>query len=307
MKSILYRKQKLFFFLSFFLLILCATTWFFFGNINFKREGSSEEKTIHLSIDDAECITDLIINRDTYSSIFDNPFLQYLKELHEKYGIRITLYTFSKFQNRSKSQNIIHVSELPKEFFEEFLSNSDWLKVSFHWESMDFKKEIPANEFEKAFQEVHQTFCHSSDSSVWASAIRLHYFFAPDSLMNHLQDVKTLLCADNEERLSYNLTPHEVKVLSTNQQFSKNGIMYRPTNLRIEDHPFNIRSEIKKNCNQDTLVIFTHEWAINSQPIKDILIKLVKNHTLRINALNRYNFERTIKWLNQNNYNYSFL
>lgn len=71
---------------------------------------------VHLSIDDAECIFDLIINENKYSSIFDQPFLNYLKALHEEYNIKVRLYTFRNLRISSKPYS---VSELPQRFLSE--------------------------------------------------------------------------------------------------------------------------------------------------------------------------------------------
>ncbi len=57
-------------------------------------ESQSQNKVVHISIDDVEAIFDLINNQDTYSSLFDQPFMGYLKELHDRYGAYFALYTY---------------------------------------------------------------------------------------------------------------------------------------------------------------------------------------------------------------------
>lgn len=78
-------------------------------------------KMFHFSLDDfKDSIADLVNNKDTYNSIFDNPTFKQLKEWHDKYGIVISLYV-----QRT-------LADIPSKFTPDFINNKDWLKFGFH-------------------------------------------------------------------------------------------------------------------------------------------------------------------------------
>lgn len=60
-------------------------------------------------------------------SIFDELFLGRLKKIHDLYGTKFTLNLFFHDDHHDYS-----ISEMPEDYKEEFMANSDWLKMSFH-------------------------------------------------------------------------------------------------------------------------------------------------------------------------------
>ena len=88
-------------------------------------------KTMHMSFDDTwQCLYDLITNKTSYSSIFDNAFLNDLKDIHSATGMVFTLNCFNTYSGQT-SYNISRLAELTK-FKDEFKNNSSWLRFSFH-------------------------------------------------------------------------------------------------------------------------------------------------------------------------------
>lgn len=81
---------------------------------------------MHMSIDDVNSILrDIHDNRATYTSIFDNANLAFLKSMHEKYGIVVSLYLF-------KSTSSFDISNMTSKYRDEFADNAHWLKLGFH-------------------------------------------------------------------------------------------------------------------------------------------------------------------------------
>lgn len=81
-----------------------------------------------LSIDDnIRFLEDIAKNKNCYHSIFENPFLNGLKKLHDKYGTKIHLNLF--YENAEGDFNL---SQMPENFKEEFSANKNWLRFSFH-------------------------------------------------------------------------------------------------------------------------------------------------------------------------------
>ena len=158
-------------------------------------------KIVHLSIDDVESIFNLQYS-EAYPKLFDHPFFSYLKTLHHKYGIKITLYTYALIREGK-------IVDIPLKNKEDFKENSDWLRIGFHWTQPEFNKSITVKDFENGYKNVEKAVYNFADSSVWSKTQRLHYFFGPDSLCNTLDNTNTLLCADDQYRKSYNLSALE--------------------------------------------------------------------------------------------------
>lgn len=76
--------------------------------------------SMHISFDDVElCITNL--KNNSYSSLFEEPFLNLLKGLHDKYDTCFSLYVYTDVWNT-----------LEDNYKEEWKENSNWLKVGYH-------------------------------------------------------------------------------------------------------------------------------------------------------------------------------
>ncbi|MDE5567208.1 MAG: hypothetical protein K2J12_02075 [Muribaculaceae bacterium] len=198
------------------------------------------------------------------------------------------------------------VVDIPLKYKSEFISNSNWLKIGFHSDSPVFNNKITKHEFRTSINEVNNAINRFADTSVIAKTLRLHYYFCPDSLIHCLENVTTLLCADSKNRISYNLTIEEANYIFNNNQIIKDNLKYIKTNIRLENH-INIGKELRKLQDQDTLVIFTHEWALIPQTPRQILSILLHEHRFQCNTVVKNNLEKTLQWLNEHEYKYSFL
>ena len=84
----------------------------------------------HFSVDDCVFWKDLITNKDTYTSAFENPNLKMWKYLHDLYGITVTLNCFC-------TDSGVSIADVPSKFANEFKSNINWLRFAFHAEDSD--------------------------------------------------------------------------------------------------------------------------------------------------------------------------
>lgn len=267
---------------------------------SFPEKSKSESKIAHLSIDDVEiAFADIISHQNEYKSIFDNSFLSSLQKYHEEYGAKITLYTYAK----TASYNL---SDFPDKFKKDFSDNSDWLKIGFHWTEPAFTEGIDLNCFKESLTQVDSAVMRFAGENSTTRTLRLHYFYLPDSLLIAFRGGVNLLSADTKGRKSYNLSDKETELLWDNRFLQKDSIKYFSTDIRIEAHPI-IAYELKKHQNRDTLVIFTHEWQLGPQNIKEVAAALIYDREIRSKKLNEYNLEYTCKWLHDNGYTFSFL
>lgn len=92
-------------------------------------------KRYRFSVDD--CIIslkDLALNAQKYHSIFDNEFLSFWKEVHDKYGTKIHFNIFYQTDG-------FNLSEMPSKYKSEWLENRDWLRLTFH--ALQEKPDLP--------------------------------------------------------------------------------------------------------------------------------------------------------------------
>lgn len=85
-------------------------------------------RTYRLGVDDVIwCLENIWRNQDTYTSIFDDPFLALYRDLHEQYGTPVHMHVY--YENDDGSFNL---SMFPDKYKEEFKANGNWLKFTFH-------------------------------------------------------------------------------------------------------------------------------------------------------------------------------
>lgn len=81
-----------------------------------------------LSIDDnIRFLQDIAEHAGSYDSIFDNPFLNRLRALHQQYGTKIHLNLFYQSE-----QEDFTLSSFPEKFKDEWEKQADWIRLSFH-------------------------------------------------------------------------------------------------------------------------------------------------------------------------------
>ena len=270
-----------------------------------RNDVGESDRVVHLSLDDVEVFADLIGNQQEYDSLFQHPFMAFLQELHRDYGMRITLYTYEHLRNGDGRDTILE--DMPLKYKNDFRKASDWLRIGYHSSRAKFDSLVSVADFRDSYNNVNGAIAQFADSSMVASTLRFHYFFAPDSLLNALTGVRTLLCADDCNRLSYNLTTSEAMTVAKRGRISKNEISYRRTDLRVDDN-FRVLSDLKRNENVDTLVVFTHEWKLWHSPENYNHRSLAGKIKVRTwESINKGLFKETVKWLKEAGYKFSFL
>lgn len=79
-----------------------------------------------LSIDDnIWLLKDLSNNAGKYKSIFENPYLSFLKQVHDTYGTKIHLNLFYQTEG-------FNLSQMTDKYKNEWKENAGWLRLSFH-------------------------------------------------------------------------------------------------------------------------------------------------------------------------------
>lgn len=218
---------------------------------------------IHFSIDDVIFSLQELTTRN-YKSIFNHPFYAFLRRLHKRYGCVFSLYVFAQ-------KNGFAIEDMTCRFREEFLANSDWLRFGYHGESASATSDLCYQ-----YSRINKAIERFSGQSRICRTIRIHGFNATKNEVIYLSknDLRCLLCAD-DDRVSYDLSHEEDKELKSYGCISKDGVIYRRSDVRIEKH--SIKSLLKYRAKENKLVIFTHEWCLYSfrKPLTELKINLI--------------------------------
>jgi len=79
-----------------------------------------------LSLDDNILfLKDIAEHAASYASLFDNPYLAFLKEVHDRYGTKIHLNIYYQTEG-------FNLSQMTDKFRNEWKAHSGWLRLSFH-------------------------------------------------------------------------------------------------------------------------------------------------------------------------------
>lgn len=222
--------------------------------------GKYENTPVHISIDDVErSMRSLVYDSALYQSIFDEPFFGFLRDMHTKYEAKFTLYIYEKASGYD-------IEDFPLKYKKELRQNAGWLKFGFHSIEPQFQPDSELGDscllFEKAFHKVNASIVEFASESNISDKLRLHYFYASKTQLYALKagGVNTLFTADDPERKSYSMSDQEQDSLRSGS-YRDSNFVYLATDLRIEKLSFPY-FDLLQHAENDTLVIFTHEWAL---------------------------------------------
>lgn len=228
----------------------------------------------HFSLDDTIGIfKDLYKNENKYDSIFENATLQYLLELHNIYGIKVSCYCWYEDEE-------FNLSLVSNQYAKEFQQNSDWLRFGFHAYDSATKYETDTDA-EKILEDYNRTINElvriTGGESNIDNVVRLHYYAGTkkciDNIKNTANGITGLLTADTEGRDSYYLSQTDSEYLYNNDKYEFDDLLFINTDFRMENFE-NIEENLELYAEQNQnktqiLEFFTHEWILKENYIKD--------------------------------------
>ena len=191
---------------------------------------SSDAYSIHISFDDViSCIKNLSINN--YSSVFDEPFLGWLKRLHTSYGAKFSLYIY----------DLNKFATVPSTYMQELYDACHWLKFGLHSKASGYNySSATYNEAQTDWNTFVSNVIRIAGSYESVDRIpRLHNFAGSLDAMLGMRDGEYgalgFLGAD-DSRVSYHLTEEQNKSLLENSIFydQENQLVVYRTNFRGE-------------------------------------------------------------------------
>ena len=214
---------------------------------------------IHFSIDDIIGCFRYITNNNV-ESIFDTRFFCNLKEWHDKYGLKVTLYIF---ENDGKN---FHINMLPDKYRNEISNNATWIQLMYH--GPNTLEHLNETEFNQCFKKEYLSFCNVFNKYLFTDIVRLHCWNGNSEVLRLLtsdDSISTFLCPEVGKQVSsfYDLTEEEC-TLVYDKMVQKNGRLYIRTDIRYDNlENINVLKDLLRKSK--TIVIYGHEWCFNSK------------------------------------------
>ena len=245
----------------------------FFITILFPSDVGTNDfnKICHISIDDTIIIFDDITkNASKYKSIFDNDSLNFLKQMHDKYGIKIVMFCFNEYGG-------VNLSDCTDDFAMEFIRNSDWLKFGYHADNPDSFLNTDDSYIVESYKNMNREIKRITGEDFCVRAIRLDRFcgtYQQIQALNKNFNVSAFFTADDKKRKSYYLNEELQKEVWQKDILKDNNIIFTPSDIRIE-RVKHLKSLFKKHKNDSNLVIFTHEICLLDEKVRRNMEKLI--------------------------------
>lgn len=171
------------------------------------------------------------INERRYESLFEHPYLAMYKRLHEKYGLRVQLNLFYECPD-------FDLSQMTDRYRDEWATNADWLKLSFH-SRRENSRPYEKSGYDEVFADcaaVHREILRFAGEGSLAGTTTVHYCLATEEGLAALRDngVRGLLGLYGENQQpnrSYQSTAEECARLRAGETVISEGIVYAGINI----------------------------------------------------------------------------
>lgn len=128
------------------------------------------------------------LSKESYSSIFDHPYLAVYKRLHERYGAKFQLNVYFETEG-------FDLSIMTDRYKDEWIANSHWLRLSFH-----ARADAPAcpyleSSYEEAFEDcsaVHREIVRFAGKETLDLYTTIHYCVASPDAVRAFKDAGIL-------------------------------------------------------------------------------------------------------------------
>ena len=235
----------------------------------------TRERFMHISFDDVEiCFNNL--KTKNYSSLYEEPFFNWLRTLHNTYNAKFSLYSYN---------NVL--TNVPNTFAAEFTAASDWLKIGLH--ATNSSSKFDNSTYDQGKAEWNTFVTNITRITGTQSSIdrmpRLHYFAGTENALKGMRDANCgalgFITSDGI-RDSYYLDSTITNFLYNNDHITDtvNNLVFVATDIRLDwlqsDNSDYVHRQFSQNSVyneldsrysnsqlQNTLnsfIVFGHEW-----------------------------------------------
>ena len=195
-----------------------------------------------------------------YSSIFDHPYLDLMKRLHERFDLKVQLNLFYRMEG-------FDLSMMSEKYADEWRECADWLKLSFHSELENVKpyKDSSYSEVFSDCERVNREILRFASDESLARTTTLHYCVTTEEGVGALYDngVRGLLGLFGDEerpRSSYSLPEDVASRIRAGETVRVGDMAFASidmivNNVKIE----NIIPSLTELLSRDAVRIMIHE------------------------------------------------
>lgn len=189
-------------------------------------------------------------------SIFEHPYLDMYRRLHEKYGLKIQLNLFYEDEK-------FNLSEMPDRYRDEWAGCADWLKLSFHSRRENVRP-YELSGYGEVFEDcrrVHGEILRFASAELLAKTTTLHYCLATAEGIDALRDngVKGLLGLYGASP-SYQNTPDECERINEGETVISDGIAYAKIDVIMNKYSKDqILERLSALCGRELIKVMIHE------------------------------------------------
>lgn len=200
------------------------------------------------------------ITGSSYSSIFEHPYLQMYKSLHEKFGLKVQLNLFYKSGD-------FDLSKMTDRYYNEWKENSDWLKLSFHSNTETFKLYESSN-YDEVFNDckrVNDEICRFASPNALANTTTIHYCLLTEGGVKAMEDngvsgLLGLFGTDEEPRYSYGVTEKDAKKIRRGEVVKKGKISFASIDIILNVFSINeILEKLENLKSRNDIRVMIHE------------------------------------------------
>ncbi len=201
--------------------------------------------------------------RGRYHSIFEHPYLSFLREIHEEFHSKIQLNVYYETEG-------FCLSQMPDSYKGEWEENADWLRLSFHARADDPPSPYEKSGYAELFADcsaVQKEICRFAGPAVLSPYTTIHYCKVTPDGCRGLKDcgVKGLVGLfrpQDGEQVDYSLSKETEAYLQTNHfcYDEEYGMFFVRNDLIINVHPLSeLEDVLKGKENEAFLEVMIHE------------------------------------------------
>lgn len=201
--------------------------------------------------------------RGRYHSIFEHPYLSFLREIHEEFHSKIQLNVYYETEG-------FCLSQMPDSYKGEWEENADWLRLSFHARADDPPSPYEKSGYEELFADcsaVQKEICRFAGRTVLSPYTTIHYCKVTPDGCRGLKDcgVKGLVGLfrpQDGEQVDYSLSKETEAYLQTDHFCYDEGygMFFVRNDLIINAHPLSeLENVLKGKENETFLEVMIHE------------------------------------------------
>jgi len=222
-------------------------------------------------------------------SIFEHPYLNFLKSLHDRCGTKTQLNCFYSTDPRHKGP-YFDLSLMPDTYKDEWISNSHWLKLAFH-ASREFPDypyvNVTYDQFKFEYDRVVNNIIRFAGEQTLARELTIHCMPLSKAGYKVLTErgIRALCCShgyDASSDIESKLRPQDIKTLFTNRTEETSLPYYNPNPyaggmdaaLRAFNH---IHEDINQTISTTSKFYTDNEHPI---PLKDFVHMVLNTFSL---------------------------